>query len=43
MSYERDGLEAGVPDGKDCFRYDSSNLDHPKLSCDDSDECVGDK
>ena len=42
MSHERDGLEAGVPGGKDCLRHDSNNPKHPKLSCDDPDECAGD-
>ena len=41
-SYERDGLEAGVRGGKDCLRYDNNNPEHPKLSCDDPDECAGD-
>jgi len=41
MPHERDGLEAGVPDGKDYLRYDSNNPQHPKLSCDDSDERAG--
>ena len=42
MSHERDGLEAGVPGGKDCLRHDSNNPEHPKLSCDDRDEYAGD-
>ena len=42
MSHERDGLEAGVPGGKDHLRHDSNNPEHPKPSCDDSDECAGD-
>jgi len=42
MSYEQDGLEAGVPGGKDCLLHDSNNPERPKLSCDDPDECAGD-
>ena len=42
MSHERDGLEAGVPGGKDRLRHDSNNPEHPKLSCNDPDECAGD-
>ena len=42
MSQKRDGLEAGVPGGKDCLRHDSNNPEHPKLSSDDPDECAGD-
>jgi len=41
MPHERDGLEAGVPGGKDCLRPDSNNPEHPKLSCDDPDERAG--
>ena len=43
MSHERDGLEAGIPGGKDCLRHDSSNPEHPKLSCDDPDERAGNR
>lgn len=42
MSLERDGLEVGVPFGKDCLRHHSNNPELPKLSCDDSDECAFD-
>ena len=42
MSHERDGLEAGVPGGKDCLSHDSNNPEHHKLSCDDLDEYAGD-
>jgi len=28
MFHERDGLEAGVPGGKECLRRDSSNPEH---------------
>ena len=43
LSHERVGLEAGVPGrGKDWFRHNSNNPEHPKLSCDDPDECAGD-
>jgi len=42
MSHERDGLEARVPGGKSCLRHDSYNPEHPKLSCDDPDECASD-
>ena len=42
MSHDRDGLEAGVPERKDCLRHDSNNPEHPKLSCDDPDECASD-
>jgi len=35
-------LEAKEPGGKDCLRHDSNNPEHPKLSCDDRDECAGD-
>ena len=42
MSHERDGLEARVPGGTECLRHDSNSHEHPKLSCDDPDECVGD-
>jgi len=42
MSHVRECLEARVPDGKKCLRHDSNNSEHPKLSCDDPDECAGD-
>ena len=42
MSYERDGLEAGVLGRKDCLRDDCNNPKRPKLSGDDPDECAGD-
>ena len=42
MSHEQNGLEARIPGGKSCLRHDSNNLEHPKLSCDDPDECGGD-
>ena len=42
MSQKRDGLEAGVRGEKDCHRHDSNDPEHPKLSCDDRDECAGD-
>jgi len=42
MSYEQNGLEAGVPSGKDCLHHDGNNPERPKPSCDDPDECAGD-
>jgi len=42
MCHDRDGLEARIPEGKNSLRHDSHNLEHPKLSCDDRDECAGD-
>jgi len=42
VSPERDSLEARVPIGKECLGLDSNNLEHPKFSCDDPDECLGD-
>jgi len=42
MSHERDDLEAREPGGKNCLRRDSNNPEHPKLSCDDRNECAGD-
>ena len=41
MSNERGGLEAGVPSRKNWLRHVSNNPEHPKLSCDDPDECAG--
>ena len=35
-------LGARVPGGKDCRRDDSNNLEDPRLSCEDRDECAGD-
>ena len=32
MSHERDGLDAGVPGGKDCLRHDCNNPERPKHS-----------
>ena len=42
MSHERNGLDAGIPGGKGCLRRDSNIPEHPKLSCDDPDECAVD-
>ena len=42
MSHERGDLEARILGGKYCLRHDSNNPKHPKLSCDDHDECAGD-
>ena len=42
MSHERDHLEGRLPGGKNCLRHDSTNPEHPKLSCDDPAECAGD-
>ena len=42
MSNERGCLEARVPGGKNYLRHGSNISEHPKLSCDDPDECAGD-
>jgi len=42
MSHERDGLEVRVPGRKNCFHRKSNNPEHPKLSCDNRDECASD-
>ena len=42
MSHERDGLRTRKPCGKDCLRHNRNNPEHPKLSCNDRNECAGD-
>jgi len=41
MSHGRDGLEPRIRGRKNRLRHHSNNPEHPKLSCDDRDECAG--